>query len=767
MSLDTPAPVSPFRNPSMLQDVDAPVVERWSVEHEPADDPSLTREVPASANGSTWAASWPTLRRGADGEPVRRLQQALTQAGHPVPVDGDFGPATVAAVRAFQGASGLAVDGVVGPATWRLLMAPSAPPTSPQPPPDRRPAAAPSLSQDVPLGTLVVQAPGRHVRYDFTSDDLIWTAKLLVHEAGGRDDANNAAVLWAMINRFGLFTHRSYYRTFASFIRSYSTTLQPELRSAQAAARHAGTPEFVESGRGNYPGTDIPRGQLRRHLDVQKAPWESIKPAARALATRALTGGLVNPGIGLASEFASTRIYYRQAHGRQEPSRAQWKEYTLRHAARKKWRWVGDVPGLDQMKNAFFLDLRVADLPAGSVRVLAPGQTATTVIDDEHEWDQPAGEWDEWEPDEWEPDEWEPDEWGPEEWTEEDSDEEWGAPEAQRDADQEAEGVGDAVSSALGSARNALGQVWENLVRQLIESGMRDENALVDRVFHGKHPGRGGRPIGPDEPELAAKWRAIRDDLVRPMLAALRPRHVVDCTTATADCFVKQVVAQVGDRYEMGAKPKGTESDPSVFDCSGLVRWGAARVGAQPMLRRGSWLQLQDCDKHDCLITVADGLATRGALLFRFHGGDPYGARRPHDAHVAVSLGDDRVVEAAGKAVGVLISQHAKRRGWTHAARVPGLDYGAPAAALAREVSIGGSWPGRPLLHHPFMTGHDVRSWQQGMIARGWPLVADGRYGPASALACRRFQSQQGLVSDGVVDRETWEATFRGEQIPN
>lgn len=64
----------------------------------------------------------PTLRRGAGGEWVTYLQQLLTQAGYdPGPVDGDFGNGTLQAVEALQAANGLAVDGVVGPATWAVL----------------------------------------------------------------------------------------------------------------------------------------------------------------------------------------------------------------------------------------------------------------------------------------------------------------------------------------------------------------------------------------------------------------------------------------------------------------------------------------------------------------------------------------------------------------------------------------------------------------------------------------------------------------------
>lgn len=61
------------------------------------------------------------LEKGDKGKAVRRLQRALTEAGHATAVDGDFGPGTRRAVKAFQAARGLAADGVVGPATWAAL----------------------------------------------------------------------------------------------------------------------------------------------------------------------------------------------------------------------------------------------------------------------------------------------------------------------------------------------------------------------------------------------------------------------------------------------------------------------------------------------------------------------------------------------------------------------------------------------------------------------------------------------------------------------
>lgn len=63
-----------------------------------------------------------TLLRGHRGDDVRRLQELLHQAGFdPGPIDGIFGERTERAVRDFQGAHGLAVDGAAGPITMAAL----------------------------------------------------------------------------------------------------------------------------------------------------------------------------------------------------------------------------------------------------------------------------------------------------------------------------------------------------------------------------------------------------------------------------------------------------------------------------------------------------------------------------------------------------------------------------------------------------------------------------------------------------------------------
>jgi peptidoglycan hydrolase-like protein with peptidoglycan-binding domain len=61
----------------------------------------------------------PVLKKGSTNPAVRDLQDALKVLRHdPGPVDGVFGASTERAVRSFQQAKGIAVDGIVGRITW-------------------------------------------------------------------------------------------------------------------------------------------------------------------------------------------------------------------------------------------------------------------------------------------------------------------------------------------------------------------------------------------------------------------------------------------------------------------------------------------------------------------------------------------------------------------------------------------------------------------------------------------------------------------------
>jgi peptidoglycan hydrolase-like protein with peptidoglycan-binding domain len=71
----------------------------------------------------TWARlDPPTVKRGSKGQAVTLLQQLLHDYGYnPGVVDGDFGPNTENAVKAFQNDYGLTADGIAGPKTWAAI----------------------------------------------------------------------------------------------------------------------------------------------------------------------------------------------------------------------------------------------------------------------------------------------------------------------------------------------------------------------------------------------------------------------------------------------------------------------------------------------------------------------------------------------------------------------------------------------------------------------------------------------------------------------
>ena len=92
---------------------------------------SATKKEPAKNTTSTNAVKevsdviLHTLKNGSKGNSVKALQMLLIGNGYSCGncgVDGDFGPATQAAVKKYQKAHGLSADGIVGEKTWTALL---------------------------------------------------------------------------------------------------------------------------------------------------------------------------------------------------------------------------------------------------------------------------------------------------------------------------------------------------------------------------------------------------------------------------------------------------------------------------------------------------------------------------------------------------------------------------------------------------------------------------------------------------------------------
>jgi peptidoglycan hydrolase-like protein with peptidoglycan-binding domain len=64
----------------------------------------------------------PLLKRGSKGDMVVWAQEHLIAAGEDIPVTGVYGKLTITAVRAYQEAHALPVDGAIGTTTWQSLL---------------------------------------------------------------------------------------------------------------------------------------------------------------------------------------------------------------------------------------------------------------------------------------------------------------------------------------------------------------------------------------------------------------------------------------------------------------------------------------------------------------------------------------------------------------------------------------------------------------------------------------------------------------------
>lgn len=75
-------------------------------------------------------ANYRELYYGSTGEDVRRLQEALNDAGYPLTIDGIYGSKTQNAVTGYQKKNGLLVDGIAGNQTQGHLYSVNAPSAS-------------------------------------------------------------------------------------------------------------------------------------------------------------------------------------------------------------------------------------------------------------------------------------------------------------------------------------------------------------------------------------------------------------------------------------------------------------------------------------------------------------------------------------------------------------------------------------------------------------------------------------------------------------
>lgn len=121
-----------------------------------------------------------------------------------------------------------------------------------------------------------------------------------------------------------------------------------------------------------------------------------------------------------------------------------------------------------------------------------------------------------------------------------------------------------------------------------------------------------------------------------------------------------------------------TDPNEALFDCSSLVYWAADQAGYKPPKPGWGTINVESilklCKDNNSTLSVADGVKTRGALLFRI--ADANATANGIINHMAISLGNNNTMEAIGTEKGI---KEAKATGetrgnpWTHAGLLPGM----------------------------------------------------------------------------------------------
>jgi len=70
------------------------------------------------------------------------------------------------------------------------------------------------------------------------------------------------------------------------------------------------------------------------------------------------------------------------------------------------------------------------------------------------------------------------------------------------------------------------------------------------------------------------------------------------------------------------------------------------------------------------------------------------------------------------------------------------------------------NYPAYPMLLRRGMKNVFIGQFQQKFHDRGWRIVVDHDFGPATEKVVRAFQREKGLVEDGIVGPQTWRAIW-------
>jgi peptidoglycan hydrolase-like protein with peptidoglycan-binding domain len=138
--------------------------------------------------------------------------------------------------------------------------------------------------------------------------------------------------------------------------------------------------------------------------------------------------------------------------------------------------------------------------------------------------------------------------------------------------------------------------------------------------------------------------------------------------------------------------------------------------------------------------------------------------------HAGWAVGHDVTCPATQECEGVDVF-HVTSSGWVHDGYFPAMcAEGLVTSGMAIYTAVSfvgalcGDAAGPTEIIRPDSTGERVVQLQTALIAEGYPVAADGTYGPRTEAAVRDYQSRRGLEVDGIAGPQTQAALGIGPQ---
>ena len=183
-----------------------------------------------------------------------------------------------------------------------------------------------------------------------------------------------------------------------------------------------------------------------------------------------------------------------------------------------------------------------------------------------------------------------------------------------------------------------------------------------------------------------------------------------------------------------------------VWDCSGLAYWAFEQLGGY--VYHGSntiWNQYVTRRAK-----LKNGKRESGEMLI----GDPVFLTRtengkPNRHHIGYYVGGDTVIEAKGTKWGVVTS---KLDHWDETAHWLNVEYENGVIYMNMPTLRKGS------------SGDAVKELQSKLNENGYALTVDGKFGAKTDEAVKDYQTNHGLVSDGIVGAATWDSLLQDPQ---